>query len=55
MIQDRARQAVVLNENERVTDGRGHCGGGARLLQSCSDIYGDQKLVLNNEDRTDTL
>jgi hypothetical protein len=32
MIHDRARQAVVLNENERVAHRRGHGGVGTRFL-----------------------
>ena len=27
-------------------------GVSARFLQSCSNIHGDEKLILNNEDRT---
>jgi hypothetical protein len=35
-----------------VAYGRSHGGVSAGFLQSCSNIHGDEKLILNNEDRT---
>jgi hypothetical protein len=51
VIHDRARQAIMLNENESVPHGRRHRGVSPCLLQGCSNIHGDQKFVLNNKDR----
>jgi hypothetical protein len=48
MIHDRAGQAAVFDENERVTHGRGHGRVSASVVQNCNDIHGDEKLVLNN-------
>ena len=51
MIHDRARQAVVLDQNERVADGRGLGREAPAFSKAALISMAIKRFVLNNEDR----
>jgi hypothetical protein len=51
MIHDGACEAIVFNQDQRVSNGRRHRGVGAGLLQCMRDMHGNKEFVFDDEDR----